>query len=175
MGGAAGGGSGAFPSRQSVSQSSLGLAVAPDRLSSRILGASAAGRHQGSNGRAGFKRYKHTYTHTHPLETEEKSCWTGKQTDGRMDGSETPRNAGGWEAKDTRVSRGGRSSVRNRTASKAHTNTHTRKRGGESTKTLCTMPPPPSFGRPSRPWGPQKPNLPANPIICGRGSQRPDD
>lgn len=45
----------ALPSlSQSVSQSSLGFAVAPDRLSSCILGASAAGRHEEVGRRGGL-------------------------------------------------------------------------------------------------------------------------
>lgn len=125
--------------------------MSPDRLSSCILGASAAGRHERSNRRAGLKRYKHTCTHTHPLGTEEKSCWTDKQTDGRTDSSETPRTAGGGREK-TLGSRVEDEAASGTEQPARHTHTHTRERRGINKDSLYDAPPRAAFP----PVGPPK-------------------
>lgn len=142
--------------------------VAPDRLSSCIVGAPAAGRHE--KWAADGEGQMHTY-----LRARRKTLSLSRQTDEQ---SETPRTPGGGATPSRVVDKAAPGTDQHRTHTIIAHAQHKRR----ETMTLCNMqqpfPPllssPPARG-PNRVTSPPEPNLPANPISCVRVSQRPDD
>ena len=84
-----------------------------------------------------------------------------------------------WRGGRHSVSRGGRSSARNRKSEIKTTHTqHGTREAGNNDSVRHGIPPPPSPSRPrakANQSKPPEPNLPANPISCLGVSQRPDD
>lgn len=187
-----------LPSRQSVSQSVIPRLRSCTR-SSFILHSRCVSRGETREG----GRRRGPKTHRHNPRAQEEIAHGSFQIDRQTGGqSETPRTAAA--RKDTRVSRGWakQQAARNtlthsltltdthtHTPYHTHSTTHTHTRtpeAGNNTTSLSVRhciptaihnhpphQPPLPPGLPAR--GHPKPNLPANPISCGKNSQRPGD